>query len=68
MDYIADKYWATTRDEGYGVSDGAGVSMEVEDGKRIVRDRTTWFFKDLPHLHHARQLAYILNATKPKED
>ena len=67
MRFITDKYWAPPRDEGDGVSDGAGVSMEVENGKRIVRDRTTWFFKDLPHLYHARQLAYILNATDSKE-
>ena len=63
MRFIADKYWATTRDEGYGVSDGAGVSMEVENGKRIVRDRSHWYVRDLPHLHFAKQLAYILNAT-----
>tara|TARA_R110000824_G_scaffold121841_2_gene278274 strand:+ start:482 stop:712 length:231 start_codon:yes stop_codon:yes gene_type:complete len=70
MTFIADKYWKAPIPperrvlfEGCGVSDGAGPSMEVENGKRIVRDRTIWFFKDLPHLHHARQLAYILNAT-----
>jgi len=73
MRFIADKYWVTPIPperrvlvEGYGVSDGAGPSMEVENGKRITRDRTHWYVKGLPHLHHAKQLAYILDATHLK--
>lgn len=70
MAFTADKYWLKPIPpehrvlvEGYGVSDGAEPSMEVENGKRIFRNRTRWFVKDLPHIHYARQIAYILNAT-----
>ncbi len=62
--FIADKYWVTPHKEGYGVSDGAGPSMQVENGNRIVRDRTHWFVKGLPQLHFAKELAYILNVTR----
>jgi len=69
--FIADKYWVTPREEGYGVSDGVRPSMQREKCsthlfhvKRITRARKHWFVQGLPNLHFAKQLAYILSATR----
>ena len=64
--FTPDVHWATQFTEKYGVHDGGdSQGGEVEsDGKYRVRDRRHWYVKGLPHLHYAKQLAYILNATR----
>jgi len=68
--FIADVYWESQFTEKYGVHDGAakqGGEVE-EDGTYRVRDRRYWYVQGLPHLHFAKQLAYILNVTSGYKD